>query len=273
MQTISFFVNDTKPEAVRARERLASFAIDLGMRISSKPDAVVVLGGDGTMLRAAQAWPGVPLLGLNLGSLGYLAAVEVPGFEAAIKALAADSFSISERTMLSVSVGRERRTALNDVVVSRGVCGHMAVIDFSVDSRHVTSFYADGLVIATPTGSTAYSLSAGGPILLPNTSSFAVTPICPHALSSRPIVLPDSARLSFKVSFGNVVSGAEAAVFADGEACFAPRHNDVINVVKAPRTVPLICLSGYNPYRVMARKLGWGGILAPRAVRREGERR
>lgn len=270
METIAFFVNDSKPDAVRARGRLETSALAAGLRIGEKPEAVVVLGGDGTMLRAAQAWPQVPLLGLNLGSLGYLAAVEEPGFENAIKSLASGAFTISERTMLSVSVGGMSRTALNDVVVSRGVCGHMATIEIAVDGRKVTRVFADGLVIATPTGSTAYSLSAGGPILLPDTSSFAVTPICPHALSCRPIVLPDSARLSLKVSFGKSVAGAEAAVFADGEVCFSPSEGEEITVEKSKRTVPLICLSRYNPYRVMARKLGWGGVLSPR---REGEGR
>ena len=170
MQRIAFYVNSDKPEAGAVRAHLAAFAQTIGLTVlddGAACDAVIVLGGDGTMLSAVHRFPGIPLLGLNLGSLGYLAGVEAPHFEDALRALRNDAFALSRRTALTV----QGRTALNDVVFSRGTSGHAAVIALSVDGRTATRFFADGLVIATPTGSTAYSLAAGGPILLPDSRS------------------------------------------------------------------------------------------------------
>ena len=149
MKRISFYVNHDKPGVEAVRGHLASLAHDLGFVISDDgPEAVVVLGGDGTMLSAVHRFPGVPLLGLNLGSLGYLSGVEGPHFDDALHALRDGLYAISTRTALTV----RGRTALNEVVVSRGVSGHAAVIELAVEDRPATSFFADGLVIATPTG-------------------------------------------------------------------------------------------------------------------------
>ena len=165
MERIAFFVNGSKPAAPTVRDRLAAVARECGLSVveDGTPDVIVVLGGDGTMLSAVHRFPGVPLLGLNLGSLGYLAAVEESHFDDAIRALAAKRYDISHRTALKV----RGVNALNDVVVTRGVTGHAIRLDFRVDGEPVTRFVSDGLVIATPTGSTAYSLAAGGPVLMP----------------------------------------------------------------------------------------------------------
>lgn len=252
--TIAFHVNHDKPGADTVRARLAVLARDLGMEISDEtPEVVVVLGGDGTMLSAVHQFPGIPLLGLNLGSLGYLAGVEQPRFEDAIRALQAGDFSLSRRTALTV----RGRIALNDVVVSRGVSGHAAVIELVVDDRPASSFFADGLVLATPTGSTAYSLSAGGPILLPDSQSFVITPICPHALTSRPLVLRDTSRLTLRL---RARPGAESLeVFADGASLGSLGVEEDLVVEKAKTGVPLVELEGYDPYEVLNRKLGWSG--------------
>ena len=147
--------------------------------------------------------------------------------------------------------------ALNDVVVSRGVSGHAAVIELYVDNRMATSFFADGLVIATPTGSTAYSLAAGGPILTPDSQSFVITPVCPHALTSRPLVVRDSSTLRVKL---RVRPGAEALeIFADGESLGSLTADSELVVAKDSFGVPLVELAGYNPYLVLSRKLGWSG--------------
>ena len=189
MRRISFHVNSDKPDAAAVRSRLAAFARTIGLDVlddahAGECEAVIVLGGDGTMLSAVHRFPDIPLLGLNLGSLGYLAGVDAPHFEEALRALRDDSFAISRRTAISV-LGR---SALNDVVFSRGNSGQAAVIELSVNGCAATRFFADGLVIATPTGSTAYSLAAGGPILLPDSRSVVVTPVCEVEERTRPLV-------------------------------------------------------------------------------------
>ncbi|MBR1870367.1 MAG: NAD(+)/NADH kinase [Kiritimatiellae bacterium] len=258
---IAFYVNVQKDEAVREVARLKVLAHEAGLDVeddAKNANVAVVLGGDGTMLRAAHELEDIPLLGLNLGTLGYLAAVEREHFADAFAALAQRRFSISRRTILAVSKGAEKRRALNDVVISRGETGHMAVLALNVNGEDITDFFADGLVVATPTGSTAYSLSAGGPLLLPDTPSIVITPICPHALASRPIVLPDDAKLKIRVRFRETEL-ARYAVFADGETVFTPECGEEVEICKSSRNVALVCLAGYNPYRVLTRKLGWGG--------------
>ena len=263
---VAFHVNRDKPGADAVRARLTAFARTVGLEVikgvkdSKGPKdlkgvnglndglAVIVLGGDGTMLTAVHRYPGVPLLGLNLGSLGYLAAVEEPRFEDAVRALSRGEFVISRRTVLET---RGRR-ALNDVVVSHDTAGHALALELLVDGTRATSFSADGLIVSTPTGSTAYSLSAGGPVLLPDTRSFVVTPVCPHALSSRPLVVRDTVRLTVRTV-------SSAVVYVDGAKAFRPPSGKEVEIAKADVTVPLVELPGYDPCEVLSRKLGWSG--------------
>ena len=256
MKRIAFHVNPSKPSAPEVRRRLAEHALKCGMEVveaSGNPDAAVVLGGDGTMLEAVHSHPGTPLLGLNLGSLGYLASVEEAGFEDAISSLAEGRYRISRRTALKT----RGVDALNDVVVSRGVSGHAMRLDFGVNGERVTRFVADGLVVATPTGSTAYSLAAGGPVLMPASQSFVVTPICPHALSSRPLVLKDSVRMTVLADMRG--DGAGPGVFADGRLVCSLSAGETLEIEKSDATVPLVELYDVNPYEVLTRKLGWSG--------------
>ena len=272
---VAFHVNRDKPGADAVRARLAAFARTVGLEVIKGlkgfkglkgvrdfkgidgvkglkgPNdglAVVVLGGDGTMLSAVHRYPGVPLLGLNLGSLGYLAAVEEPRFEDAVRALSRGEFVISRRTVLET---RGRR-ALNDVVVSHDAAGHALALELLVDGTRATGFSADGLIVSTPTGSTAYSLSAGGPVLLPDTRSFVVTPVCPHALSSRPLVVRDTVRLTVRTA-------SSAVVYVDGAKAFRLPSGKEVEIAKADVTVPLVELPGYDPCEVLSRKLGWSG--------------
>lgn len=256
MKRIAFHVNSSKPSAPEVRNRLSDCARKCGMEVvdaAASPDVVVVLGGDGTMLSAVHLYPGAPLLGLNLGSLGYLASVEEANFDGAIAALAEGRYSISHRTTLKV----RGVNALNDVVVSRGVSGHAIRLDFSVDCEPVTRFVADGLVIATPTGSTAYSLAAGGPVLMPASQSLVVTPVCPHALSSRPLVLRDSVRMEVSVEVRE--AGDDPGVFADGLQVGTLAAGEVLEIEKSDVSIPLVELDDVNPYEVLTRKLGWSG--------------
>jgi len=254
---VAFHVNRDKPGADAVRARLTAFARTVGLEVikglkgingANHGLAVIVLGGDGTMLSAVHRYPGVPLLGLNLGSLGYLAAVEEPRFEDAVRALSRGEFVISRRTVLET---RGRR-ALNDVVVSHDAAGHALALELLVDGTRATGISADGLIVSTPTGSTAYSLSAGGPVLLPDTRSFVVTPVCPHALSSRPLVVRDTVRLTVRTA-------SSAIVYVDGAKAFRLPAGKEVEIAKADVTVPLVELPGYDPCEVLSRKLGWSG--------------
>lgn len=257
MRRIVFHVNRDKPGADSVCRHLtelaASLGLDVGRSPDDSPDAVVALGGDGTMLSAVHRFPGVPLLGLNLGSLGYLAGVEAPHFDDAMRALASGDYEVSRRTALRVGDA----VALNEVVVSRGVSGHAIRLELSVNGCVATRLSADGIVVATPTGSTAYSLAAGGPILMPDSEAFAVTPICPHALASRPLVVPDTAHLTVRAC--SRTGGEELAVFADGAFVRKIDSGDEVGIARADVSVPMIQLRGYDPYEVLSRKLGWNG--------------
>ena len=258
MKKVLIHFNAGKPAAVAAAKKVAAGAKKAGLEIvgasrASEASVVLVIGGDGTMLGAAHAYPGVPLLGLNFGSLGFLADVEERDFAKAVKAVAAGRYTVSERVALSV-LGK---TGFNEVVISRGVSGHAALLELSVDGRFAAKFLADGLAFSTPTGSTAYSLAAGGPILLPETRCFVVTPICPHSLSSRPLVLPDTS--SFKVVL-EPRPGAEAAtVFADGERAGRLEAGAALEIVRSGRTLRLVRLKSADPFKSLNRKLGWTG--------------
>ena len=260
MTTIRFHVNAEKPRAPGVRDRLAAQAERLGLAVlgdgAGEADAVVVLGGDGTFLRAVHVYPGVPLLGLNLGGLGYLASVEERDFAAALEAIAAGRYRISERRLLTVD---GRFEALNDIVITREMSGHSTRLDLEADGKLVTRYMADGLIFATPTGSTAYSLAAGGPVLMPDSASFAVTPMNPHALGVRPMVVSDRVRLT--VTSRRRVNGRaeKIGVYADGESVFLLDGDESVTIEKSPAGARLVELAGYDPYDVMSRKLGWSG--------------
>ncbi len=253
--TIRFCANAAKSAAKAAAKTLAAKAAKVGLSVASRGacDAVVALGGDGTILRAVKRFPDLPVLGFNLGSLGYLASVGEDEFESALAMLAAGRFSVSERTMLEV----DGFAALNDVVIMREMTGHAAVIDLSAGGSSATRYMADGVVVATPTGSTAYSLAAGGPVLMPDSRSLVVTPMNPHALGVRPMVVSDSVKL--RVTSRRYVNGSRErlGVYADGENVRMLNVGETVEIAKSARRAKLIELDGYDPYEVLNRKLGW----------------
>jgi NAD+ kinase len=285
MKTIGVIANFEKARAVEAIRRVSDLACDMGFAVYVEAraaalglsertcpveafaekgvEAVVVLGGDGTMLDAAHRVAGqnLPLMGLNIGSLGYLTSVEEHQFGDALRQLREDRCDVSLRSALAVSVVRDGAAtrslpdALNDVVVSRGASGHAVGIDLSLDDKPVARVLCDGIIVATPTGSTAYSLSAGGPILLPDTPAVVISMICPHALTSRPLVMRDTARIALRA----VACEAPMIVSSDGRDDEPLQKGDSVLIARSPRDVPLIELHGYNPCDVLRRKLGWGG--------------
>jgi NAD+ kinase len=231
--------------------------------LPSLVDMIIVLGGDGTLLSAArlvaESRKNVPIFGVNLGSLGFMAEVSLEELYGNLEKALAGKLRADERMMLTARVIRKGKTVaehtvLNDAVVSKGTFARMVSLEVSVGEDHLTSVRADGLILATPTGSTAYSLSAGGPIIHPTLHCFVVTPICPHTLSNRPIVIPDSSVVRVKL-----VSRSEgASLSSDGQVVVPLQQDDIVEVKKAKYRVRLIKHPTKNYYEILRTKLKWG---------------
>lgn len=261
MLKIGFYVNSAKQTALAAVTSLTRNAVANGLCVVedfNQADVVIALGGDGTILRAAREISSAGILGFNLGSLGYLSAVGEENFSEAFSMLAKGAFKLTQRSMLEVKKeGSQTFTALNDVVITREMSGHAAVLEMMVNGRDATRYMADGLVVATPTGSTAYSLAAGGPVLLADCPIISVTPINPHALGVRSIVLNDDVAITI-TSRRRVNGIAEnIGVYADGEGVFKLGGDEYAMISKSSRKANFVELDGYDPYKVLSRKLGW----------------
>ena len=266
VRRVHFHVNKAKPEALAACEALVAMLPRFGMEPCVKgadADVVVALGGDGTILRAARLHGAIPIAGFNFGGLGYLASIERRNFESALAMLAEGRFRISRRTMLEAkrrgNGGEAASVALNDIVLMRQLSGHAAILDLEVDGRAVARYFADGLIFATPTGSTAYSLAAGGPVLMPDSSSFVVTPMNPHALGVRPIVVSDEVSMAVSSRARDGERDGRIGVYADGENVFTLDDGDAIEIRKSAESASFVEFEGYDPYEVLSRKLGWSG--------------
>lgn len=224
-------------------------------------EAVVVFGGDGTMLSVARivCEKEIPILGVNLGSLGFITEVQRTGVFDAMEAILSGKSAVEERLMLTARVYRHGEriaeyTALNDVVINKGALARIIEMETFVNGMYVTSFRADGLIVSTPTGSTAYNLSAGGPILDPTMECIILTPICPHTLTNRPIVLP--ARVLVEITMKT--SAEDVFLTVDGQIGFSLRQNDVVVVEKSPFRTRLLIPHARNSFQVLRTKLKWG---------------
>jgi NAD+ kinase len=231
--------------------------------LASQVDLLVVLGGDGTILRTARAVVGhdIPLLGINLGKFGYITEVNLNEMESVLKVILQGKYQTEKRMMLDVAVnGRgeplEGHAVLNDVVINRGNLSRIVEMETAVDGRYLTTFKADGLIIATPTGSTAYSLSAGGPIVFPEQNLIVINPICPHTLTNRPIILPESAVVD--VILRTKEKGATLTL--DGQLSFTLKSGDAITIRKSQYATTLISSPHRNYLEILRTKLGWGGL-------------
>ena len=229
--------------------------------LAGKVDLLVVFGGDGTMLHTARQIAGshTPMLGVNIGSLGFLTAVPSDKLADALKLVWAGDFKFESRALIEatgVCHGKKLTAiALNDIVVTRGALSRLIALDVTVNGDLVTRYRCDGLIVSSPTGSTAYSLAAGGAIVLPTADVFALTPICPHALSNRSIILPLSATIRVKAI--NTVPAA--FLNADGQIVGELDANDEITIRRSRHSVRLLRLANSSFLEALRRKLHWRG--------------
>lgn len=230
--------------------------------LASACDLLVVLGGDGTILRALHRvrGPVPPVFGINLGSLGFLTGVSSEDWPRAVESIAAGDYRLSARTLLRVELERGGRVeehfwGLNDAVVSRGHHSQLIKVEVRVDGEELCVYNADGLIVATPTGSTAYSMSAGGPLLMPESACFVLTPICPHVLTNRSAVVADTAMLELRLVGG----GPGVTVNVDGQEIRDFGEGDVLRVSRATEKLRLATLPGRTFSGVLREKLKWSG--------------
>ena len=228
-------------------------------QIGQQCDIAVVVGGDGTMLGIARqlARFGTPLVGINTGRLGFMTDVAIGQYAEALAPMLAGDYEEERRTMLEGGVWRDGEGifegfAMNDVVVSRGPTSSMVELKVNIGSDNVTNLRADGLIIASPTGSTAYALSAGGPILHPGIAGWVLVPIAPHDLSNRPIVLPDAGEISVEI-----VAGRDASVNFDMQSLASLLHGDRISVRRSQHQVRFLHPRGWSYYATLRGKLHW----------------
>ena len=224
-------------------------------------DLFFSIGGDGTILKAVTfvADLGIPIVGINTGRLGFLATIQKEDMEKSLQQILAGDYSISERSLLTVSTSPENveinelNFALNEVALNRKNTTSMIKVETYVDGKYLTSYWSDGLIIATPTGSTGYSLSCGGPVIDPHTNSFVLTPIAPHNLSARPLVIPDTTTVTLKVS------GRENAFLVSMDSRIATLEDDtVITIKKASFNIKLLQLHDDSFIKTLRKKLLWG---------------
>ena len=243
---------------------IAGYAALTPAEMGAECDLAVVVGGDGTMLGIARqlARHGTPLVGINQGRLGFMTDVPISQFAQTLAPMLAGDFEEEHRTMLEGSVWRDgdsifEALAMNDVVVSRGAAASMVELKIDIGNEFVANLRSDGLIIASPTGSTAYALSAGGPILHPGIAAWVLVPIAPHDLSNRPIVLPDTGEISVEI-----VAGREVSVSFDMQSLASLLHGDRISVRRSAHQVRFLHPRGWSYYATLRRKLRWHAGVA-----------
>jgi len=230
-------------------------------QLSDSVDLVIVLGGDGTMIATARMLgdKNVPVLGINYGGLGYLAEFRIEELFTALQSILSGSFAIEQRVMLAVELWRgeepvTRNRVLNDVVINKSALARIIEIEASLNTHFVNSFRADGLIVSTPTGSTAYNLSAGGPVIYPSMNAIVITPICPFTLSNRPIVVPDESVIELRL----ITQNEDVALTLDGQVGFPLKPEDRVVIRKSSNTFNLVQPMNRNYFDVLRDKLRWG---------------
>ena len=231
--------------------------------LARRADLIVVVGGDGTLLSMARvaAGRGTSLLGINLGSLGFLTAVPLSQQRRRLEAVFNGRYTIDRRMMLTARLSRRGRrlqelSLLNDIVINKSALARIIDLKIRVDGQAITTYKADGLILSTPTGSTAYSMSAGGPIIYPNLQAMVITPICPHTLTNRPLVLPETSRVEVRLE----TPDEDVYLTLDGQVGIPLHGGDVLTVRRARGWLHLVHPEGSSSFfEILRRKLKWGG--------------
>jgi NAD+ kinase len=285
MKKAGVIANPKRPHAADIFERLARKADALGMELfadaqtaahipsatvlkfdgfAKTVDVLLALGGDGTVLFCAKLLAGadVPILGINLGSLGFLTGVGEDQLETALDALAAGKYVRDVRTVADCIVLRGGKPAasyriLNDMVIGFGGSSHIITLGLSVNGEPISSFACDGMVVSTPTGSTGHFLSSGGPIIQPGAEVFGISVICPHTLSNRPLVLPDSSVIEIAVQHTH----KKLVLSADGQDVEELGEGDAVRIARSAKPVTFLHLPGYSYFSVLSQKLHWRGRM------------
>ena len=233
-------------------------------QLAEKSDLLLVLGGDGTILHVAGQLGDAmkPIFGINVGSLGFLTCLSSDDYREAVEFIAKGRITFSERTLLEATAAGKKMIGLNDAVLTRGEVSRLIQLRTSVNGEQLTEFNADGLIVATPTGSTAYSLSAGGPIMTPDSGVFVITPICPHVLTNRSIIVGEDSTIEVEVT------ERDYPVFltVDGRDPMRMEMGSVVTIRKAAKTLPLAVMPDVSFFNVVRQKLKWSGSsIAPAA--------
>ena len=230
-------------------------------QLAAQVDLMLVLGGDGTMIATARMVgdTDVPVMGVNYGGLGYLAEFRIEELFDALESILKGQYKLEKRVMLAVELFRGQEhvsgnRVLNDVVINKAALARIIEIEAYLNQQFVNSFRADGLIISTPTGSTAYNLSAGGPVIYPSMNAIVITPICPFTLSNRPIVVPDDAEIELRLK----TEQEEVAVTLDGQVGFPLKVDDRVVIRKSRTTFNLVQPMNRNYFEVLRDKLRWG---------------
>ncbi len=282
MQRIGIYAKRNHPAAIKVAGELTAWLQERGIEVflekplaeamgagpghpsSSLPamvELIIVLGGDGTLISVARQVGSlrIPILGVNLGSLGFLTEVTLDELYPAVERVLQGKYTVSERMMLKAVIRRGGQEigqyrVLNDVVINKGALARIIDMEAWVDDTYLTTFKADGLIIATPTGSTAYNLAAGGPIIYPGLHCLVISPICPHMLTNRPIIVADEAVIRVEVKFQD-----EDVVFtADGQVGMPLKGGDVVEVRRSKSLTRLIKSPSKDYFKVLRAKLRWG---------------
>jgi NAD+ kinase len=267
-------------EAIQVGKEMAAWFADKSIEasidtVSPDQDFLVILGGDGTLLQVAEKASEyeVPVVGVNLGNLGFLTEVAENERHEALGGILAGAAVFQERSMIKTRLIRNEnkfnwRYALNDVVISKGTVDRIVRLSTWIDDEFLATYKSDGLIFSTPTGSTAYNLSAGGPIVHPSLEAVLITPIAPFMLESRPVLLPATASYTTKLAD----EAADVKVIIDGQPFWDMKKDDILEVAVSDRPLKLICSPRKGYFDILRRKLNWGGQIPPQEGPEEGTR-
>lgn len=275
---IALFPNTNKPQAIKICHEISEFLIKKGVEVVVEDqqakamqaarlsetdfksiDFIISLGGDGTILRLMHRHPelNAPLIGINLGGLGFMADIPMDDVYSGLNDLLEGRYTIQERTKMDGRLCEERCMAINEMVIHRAQNPSLIDLSIHVDGLYLNSFAADGVIISTPNGSTAYSLAAGGPIVSPDLEAFIITPICPHTISNRPIVLMP--KKSIEIKYLSNLKPIEISY--DGICTFQMKYNETFIVTPSKSKFKLVKLPGHDYFTTLREKLGWTGKM------------